>query len=53
MNIPKIDLSSLPGLETATGVFGSAMQAASDGGDDTVVAIMVYVYDNVPPEALF
>lgn len=53
MNLPNIDLSSLPGLETATGVFGSVMQSVSDGGDDAVVAIMVYVYDNVPPESLF
>jgi len=52
MNVPKIDLSTLPGLDTATGVFGSAMQVAADGGDDTVVNIMVYVYDSFPPEAL-
>ena len=52
MNLPNIDLSALPGLETATGVFGSAMQAAPKGGDDTIVSIMVYVYDNVPVETL-
>ena len=48
MDIPKIDLSTLPGLETATGMFGALRQSVS-GIDDTIVAIMVYVYDVAPP----
>lgn len=51
MNVPKIDLSSLPGLDTATGIFGSALKSGVTY-DDGVVEIMVYVYDNLPPEAL-
>ena len=51
MNIPTIELSSLPGLDVATGVFGSTANSAA-GYDDTVVAIMVYVYDTLPPDAL-
>lgn len=48
MNLPKIDLSAIPGLETATGIFGSATQAAANF-DDSVVAVMVIVYENAPP----
>ena len=51
MNLPNIDLASLPGLETATGLFGSATQSGMVY-DDTIVAIMVYVYETLPPDAL-
>ena len=51
MNLPKIDLSSLPGLETAQGLFGSVMQAGPSY-DDSTVAIMVYLHDIMPPEAV-
>lgn len=47
MDFPRIDLAAIPGLETATGMFGSVAQATV-GYDDTIVAIMVYVYENVP-----
>ena len=48
MNVPKIDLGSLPGLETAKGLFGSLSQTTANY-DDGVVAVMVYVYDVIPP----
>ena len=51
MNIPKIDLSSLPGLDVATGLFGSTAPINATY-DDRVVAIMVYVYEVVPTAAL-
>ena len=51
MKSANIDLASLPGLETATGIFGSTAQAGATY-DDRIVAIMVYVYDVVPPAAL-
>lgn len=51
MNAPKIDLASLPGLETAQGLFGSLAQTTASY-DDGVVAVMVYVYDVMPPEAV-
>ncbi|MEP2737221.1 MAG: hypothetical protein ABJP34_13100 [Erythrobacter sp.] len=51
MNIPQIELSALPGLDVATGVFGSLPQSTAPYSD-TVVAIMVYVYDTLPPDAL-
>ena len=50
MNLPKIDLSALPDLHTLTGAFGSLFQpgSASDGGsDDTIVVIMVFVYERL------
>ena len=49
MNAPKIDLSAIPGLDTAQGLFGSLSQTAASY-DDGVVAVMVYVYDVMPPE---
>ncbi|MCB2088400.1 MAG: hypothetical protein R3E18_03045 [Sphingomonadaceae bacterium] len=49
MDLPKIDLSNLPDLETATGVFGSLSDLANAFFDDRIVMIMVYVYDTLPP----
>ena len=48
MNFPKIDLSSVPGLDSATGLFGSIVQKGVTY-DDGVVAIMVYLHDTAPP----
>lgn len=53
MNLPKIDLASLPGLETAVGMFGSLSPMAGPGSDDRVVIVMVYLYETVPPSAVF
>ena len=50
MNTPKIALESLPGLETATGLFGSAAKATTSYSD-AIIAIMVYVYDSQVPSA--
>lgn len=46
--MPKIDLASLPGLETAKGLFGSVAEQTPTY-DDTIVAIMVFIYDTTPP----
>ncbi len=51
MDLAKIDLASLPGLETANGLFGSAMQSGATY-DDRIVVIMVYLYDTIPPAAI-
>ena len=52
MKFPTIDLSAIPGMDTATGIFGSVTQAAATF-DDSVVAIMVVVYETtVPPAGL-
>ena len=52
MNLPKIDLSSLPGLDLATGLFGSLVD---DGPtvDDRIVVIMTYIYELAPGDSLF
>lgn len=47
MNLPSIDLGSLPGLDTVTGLFGSLV-AATGTVDDRIVVLMVYVYETVP-----
>ena len=52
MDLPKIDITSLPGLDIATGLFGSL---ASDGGptvDDRIIVIMTYLYEIMPTETL-
>lgn len=52
MNLPKIDLSSLPEFEQLTGVFGSLSDLATAATDDRVVILMVYLYETFPPESL-
>ncbi|WP_338445621.1 hypothetical protein V5F89_10610 [Pelagerythrobacter marensis] len=55
MNFPKIDIASLPALETAAGMFGSLSDAATAASDDRAVIIMVYLYEtsSTLPDLLF
>lgn len=46
MKLPKIDLASLPDLDTMTGFFGSMR---TPGHDDTIIVIATVVYDSAPP----
>jgi hypothetical protein len=46
MNLPKIDLSSLPDLDTLTGLFGSLLHTSRIvESDDSLVVLMAYVYE--------
>ena len=46
MNLPKIDISALPDLDTVTGVFGSLAHTAHvQSSDDTIIIMLVVVYD--------
>jgi hypothetical protein len=46
MNLPKIDLSSLPDLDTLTGMFGSLLHTGRIyESDDSIVMLMTYVYE--------
>ena len=46
MNLPKIDISALPDLDTVTGVFGSLAHTAHvQSSDDTIIIMMEFVYD--------
>jgi hypothetical protein len=47
MNIPKIEIDQIPGLEGAMALFGSVMQAGHQ--DDRIIEIMVYLYEIIPP----
>jgi len=47
MQLPKIDLSSLPDLTTLTGVFGSLPSRI--GPDDSILILMAYIYEILPP----
>ncbi|WP_171033053.1 hypothetical protein [Qipengyuania marisflavi] len=52
MNLPKIDLASLPGIDAVTGLFGS-MTATTPTVDDRIVVLMVYIYEVLPPPPTF
>jgi hypothetical protein len=46
MNLPKLDLSSLPDLDTLTGVFGSLVDFARvQSSDDSIVVLMTFLYE--------
>ncbi len=51
MNLPKLDLSALPDLDVATGIFGSIGHTVAIA-DDGVVVIMVFLYDILNPAQL-
>ncbi len=46
MELPEIDIDSLPDLGTVTGVFGSLADGASATLDDRIIIIMVYLYNH-------
>lgn len=48
MDLPSIDLSSLPDLDTLTGLFGSMFDNAKAQSDDTIVVLMTFLYDLAP-----
>ena len=48
MKLPKIDLASLPDLDTLTGVFGS-VQSSLGMHDDTIVVLATVLFERQPP----
>lgn len=44
MNLPHIDLSILPDLDTLVGIFGS-ITGTGPGHDDSVVIVATFVYE--------
>ncbi len=49
MNIPKISLDQIPGLEGAQALFGAVLQAGGGLSDDRIVDIIVFLYEALPP----
>jgi hypothetical protein len=46
MNLPIIEIASLPDLETLTGMFGSLAHPGNHFAiDDSFIDVMVYVYE--------
>lgn len=45
MELPKIDAINLPDLPDAAGVFGSQQHPSGSGSDDTLIVLMVFLYD--------
>lgn len=52
MELPRIDLSDLPGLESATGPFGTLSDLATAQSDDRIIILMVWLYEVMPPQGL-
>ena len=51
MNLPRIDISSLPDLDQLTGMFGSIkhFDLGLAASNDMINVLMVYLYDVLPP----
>lgn len=45
MNLPIIEIASLPDLDTLTGIFGSLAHPGNLRVDDAFIDVMVYVYE--------
>lgn len=49
MELPKIDLSALPDLDTVTSAFGSILHSGHVGGsDESVIQMAVFIYELIP-----
>lgn len=54
MNLPTIDLSALPDLDTLTGLFGSLTDAARvQYSDDSIIILMTFLYEMNPTQGMF
>lgn len=51
MNLPKIDIASLPDLDVLTGIFGSIkhLDLGLAASNDLVIVLMVYIWDSMGP----
>ena len=49
MNLPKIDLSSLPDLGQLTGLFGSLVDVAKAQSNDNVIILSTFLYEITGP----
>lgn len=47
MNLPQIDVSTLPQLAEMTGVFGSVIHKAAMSAGDSTVVVMTFLYDSI------
>ena len=53
MNLPKIDISSLPDLDVLTGMYGSIKHPdpGLNASNDLIIVLMVYIYETKPPSS--
>ncbi len=49
MNLPQIDVSTLPQLATMTGVFGSMVYKSAMAAGDSTVVVMTFLYSTHKP----
>jgi hypothetical protein len=47
MNLPKLDISTLPDLDVLTGVFGTISPLARQS--DSIIILGTYIYETIPP----
>ncbi len=49
MNLPQIDVSSLPDLSHVTGMFGSLVNQAMVKSDESTIIVITFLYDILQP----
>jgi len=49
MNLPKIDLSSLPDLDQLTGLFGSLVDVTRVQSNDSIIILATFLYEMTGP----
>lgn len=45
MKLPEIEIDEIPRLPTKTGVYGSMSGGSGGRSDDSVIAVMVFIYN--------
>lgn len=54
MDLPKLDISALPNLDTLTGLFGSLADAGGlQRQDDSVMVLITFLYETEALVSLF
>lgn len=54
MYLPRVDLSSLPGLDRVAGLFGGLADLVRvESSDDTIVILMTFLYELNPVQGMF
>ncbi len=49
MNLPKIDITTLPDLDVMTGLFGSLHHQVQAYSDDSIVMLMTIIFEVLSP----
>ncbi|WP_164117773.1 hypothetical protein [Sphingorhabdus sp. Alg239-R122] len=55
MNLPKIDIGTLPDMDNMVGAFGATVQNIPDLNitTDLWIVVVIYIYESLPEGVLF